>query len=105
MAVLTSPIFPQTPNPGLLNVLLSTAMTNTKSFDGTDAAGTALAQCFLAGANGARVDSVLVQYTSTNGATASGTTAATVMRFWLNNGSANTTAGNNQLLGEVLVPA
>lgn len=105
MAVSNSPIFPQTPNPGLLNVLLSTAMTNTKAYDGTDAAGTALAQCFLAGVNGARVDSVTVQYTSTNGATASGTTAATVMRFWLNNGSANTTATNNQLLCEVLVPA
>lgn len=105
MTANTQPIFPITPNPGLLNVLLSTAMTNTKSYDGTDAAGTALAQCFLAGANGSRVDSVSVEYTSTNGATASGTTNATVMRLWLNNGSANTTAANNQLLGEVAIPA
>lgn len=105
MAANTSPIFPLTPNPGLLNVLLSTAMTNTKAFDGTQAAGTALAQCFLAGANGARVDSVSVNYTSTNGAAASGTTAATVMRFWLNNGNDNTVAANNQLLGEVAIPA
>lgn len=105
MAANTSPIFPFTPNPGLMNVLLSTAMTNTKAFDGTEAAGTALAQVLLAGANGARIDSLSVQLTSTNGATASGTTAATVVRFWINNGSANTTATNNQLLGEVAIAA
>ena len=105
MAANTSPIFPLTPNPGLMNVLLSTAMTNTKAFDGTEAAGTALAQVLLAGANGARIDSISVQLTSTNGATASGTTAATVVRFWINNGSANTTATNNQLLGEVAIAA
>lgn len=105
MAVNTSPIFPLTPNPGLMNVLLSTAMTNTKAYDGTEAAGTALAQVLLAGASGARIDSLSVQLTSTNGATASGTTAATVVRFWINNGSANTTATNNQLLGEVAIAA
>ncbi len=105
MAANTSPIFPFTPNPGLMNVLLSTAMTNTKAYDGTEAAGTALAQVLLAGANGARIDSLSVQLTSTNGATASGTTAATVVRFWINNGSANTTATNNQLLGEVAIAA
>jgi hypothetical protein len=99
------PIFPITPNPGLMNVLLTTAMTNTKAYDGTDAAGAALAQCFLAGANGSRLDSLQVQLTGTNGATASGTTAATVIRFWLNNGSVNTTASNNQLLGEVAIAA
>jgi hypothetical protein len=88
-----------------MNVLLSTAMTNTKAFDGTEAAGTALAQVLLAGASGARIDSLSVQLTSTNGATASGTTAATVVRFWINNGSANTTATNNQLLGEVEIAA
>lgn len=105
MAANTSPIFPLTPNPGLMNVLLSTAMTNTKAYDGTEAAGTALAQVLLAGASGARIDSLSVQLTSTNGATASGTTAATVVRFWINNGSANTTATNNQLLGEVEIAA
>ena len=105
MAANTNPIYPLTPNVGLMNVLLSTALTNTKAYDGTDAAGTALAQVLLAGSNGARVDSLQVQLTSTNGATASGTTAATLVRFWLNNGAANTTATNNQLLGEVAIPA
>lgn len=102
----TSPIFPLTPNLGVQNVLLSTAMTNTKAFDGTDTAGTALALVYTAGANGSRVDTVTVRLTSTNGATASGTSNATLVRFWINNGSANTTAGNNQLQAwDVAIPA
>lgn len=101
----TSPIFPLTPNPGVMNALLTTAMTNTKAFDGTEAAGTSMVLCLTAGANGARLDSIEVRVTSTNGATASGTTAATLVRFWMNNASANTTATNNQLLGELPIPA
>ena len=102
----TSPIFPLTPNTGAMNVLLSTAMTNTKAFDGTDTAGTALALVYTAGSNGSRVDSIVVRLSSTNGATASGTTSATVIRFWINNGAANTTATNNQLQSwEVAIPA
>lgn len=73
--------------------------------DGTDAAGTALALAFTAGADGARVDTVTVRYTATNGSTATGTSAASVIRFWLNNGSANTTATNNKFIGEIAVPA
>ena len=69
----TSPIFPLTPNLGVMNVLLSTAMTNTKAFDGTDSAGTNLALVFTAGSDGSRLDSLVVRLTSTNGGTASGT--------------------------------
>ena len=105
MAANISPIFPLTPNPGVMNALLTTAMTNTKAFDGTEAAGTAMKLVLTAGANGARLDSIDVRVTSTNGATASGTTAANLVRFWMNNGSANTTATNNQLLGELEIPA
>jgi hypothetical protein len=105
MAVTSTPIFPQTPNVGALNAILSTAMTNTTSFDGTQAAGTAMALVFTAGADGARVDQIVCRLASTNGATASGTSNATVVRLWLNNGSANTTAGNNIFLGEVAIPA
>jgi hypothetical protein len=105
MAVTSTPVFPQTPNTGALNAVLSTAMTNTKAFDGTETAGTAMVLAFTAGADGARVDQVVCRLASTNGATASGTSNATVVRFWLNNGSANTTAGNNIFLGEVAVPA
>jgi hypothetical protein len=86
-----------------MNVLLTTALTNTKAFDGTEAAGTSMAQCYLAGSNGSRIDSFTVRFTSTNAATASGTTAATLVRFWLNNGADHTTATNNQLLHEVAI--
>lgn len=105
MAVTATPIFTQSVNAGALNAIVSTAMTNTKAFDGTEAAGTALALVFTAGADGARVDQVMCRLSSTNGATASGTSNATVVRFWANNGSANTTAGNNIFLGEVAIPA
>jgi hypothetical protein len=80
-------------------------MTNTKAFDGTEAAGTALALVFTAGADGARIDQIMCRLASTNGATASGTSAATVVRFWINNNSANTTASSNIFLGEVAIPA
>jgi hypothetical protein len=105
MAVTATPIFTQAPNAGALNAILSTAMTNTKAFDGTEAAGTAMALVFTAGADGSRIDQVVCRLASTNGATASGTSAATLVRFWINNGSANTTAGNNIFLGEVAIPA
>jgi hypothetical protein len=105
MAVTATPVFTQTVNVGALNAIVSTAMTNTKAFDGTETAGTPLALVFTAGADGARIDQVMCRLASTNGATASGTSAATVVRFWINNGSANTTAGNNIFLGEVAIPA
>lgn len=105
MAVTATPIFPQTPNVGALNAVLSTAMTNTKSFDGTEATGTAMALIFTAGADGARIDQIVCRLASTNGATASGTSNATVVRFWINNNSVNTTATNNIFLGEVAIPA
>lgn len=105
MPVTATPVFTQTPNVGALNALLSTAMTNTSAFDGTQATGTAMALIFTAGANGSRVDQITCRYASTNGATASGTSAASLIRFWMNNGSANTTAGNNIFLGEVAMGA
>ena len=105
MALTATPVFAQTPNTGALNAIVSTAMTNTTAFDGTNAAGTALALVFTAGADGARIDQIMCRLASTNGAAASGTSAATVVRFWANNGSANTTAGNNIFIGEVAIPA
>lgn len=105
MAVTATPIFCQTQNAGALNVRLSTAMTNTGAFDGTQATGTAMALVFTAGADGSRIDEIVCRLASTNGATASGTSSATVVRFWLNNGSVNTTAANNIFIGEVAIPA
>jgi hypothetical protein len=105
MAKTATPIFPQTPNTGVQNVLLTTAMTNTKAFDGTEVAGTALALAYTSGVEGSRIDRLKVRYTSTNGATASGTTNATVIRLWQNNNSVNTTATNNKFIGEIAIPA
>ena len=105
MPVTATPIFVQTPDVGSNNAIISTAMTNTKAFDGTETAGTAMVLCFTAGSNGSRIDQIMCRLASTNGATASGTSNATVVRFWINNGSANTTAGNNIFLGEVAIPA
>lgn len=105
MPVTATPIFAQAPNVGANNAIVSTAMTNTKAFDGTETAGTALALVYTAGVNGSRIDQITCRFASTNGATASGTSSATVVRFWINNGSANTTAGNNIFLGEVALPA
>jgi hypothetical protein len=105
MAVTATPVFTQTLNVGANNAIVSTAMTNTKAFDGTETAGTPLALAFTAGANGSRIDQIMCRLSSTNGATASGTSSATVVRFWINNGSANTTATNNIFLGEVAIPA
>lgn len=105
MAKTATAIFPQTPNAGSMNCIVSTAMTNTKAMDGTEAVGTAMALAFTAGSEGARVDTIQVRYTATNGSTATGTSAASVLRFWLNNGSENTTATNNKFLGEIAMPA
>lgn len=101
----TKPVFPKTVAGGVYGVLLTTAMTNTKSFDGTEAAGTALALVAQAGANQSRVDRLTLRYASTAGATASGTTTATLARIWYNNNSVNTTASNNKLVREVAIPA
>lgn len=98
-----SVILPQTPNAGVMNVILSTAMTNTKAYDGTEAAGTAMALAYTVGANGGRVDKVIVRPSGTNGAAPSTASAATCLRVWVNNGSANTTAGNNALVAEATI--
>lgn len=88
-----------------LNVLLSTAMTSTKNMDGTEAVGTSMALVFTAGSAGSQLPKLRIRYASLNGTAASGTTNATVVRVWANNGSTNTTATNNILMCEVTVPA
>jgi hypothetical protein len=82
------PIFPLTPKTSWAT--LTTANT---AKDGT---GT-VATVFTAGVNGARIDQIKVR--------ALGTNVATVLRFFVNNGSANTTAANNSLVHEVTIPA
>lgn len=51
---------------------------------------------FTAGADGARIERLKF--------TAAGSNVATVARIYINNGSANTTATNNTLIGEITLP-
>lgn len=94
----------QTPNAGVMGVILSAAMTNTKAYDGTEAAGSSMAKVYTVGANGGRVDKIIVRPSGDAGAAPSGASTATVMRVWVNNGSVNTTATNNALIAELTVP-
>lgn len=99
-------VSPQAVNTPSANALLSTAMTSTKAFDGTEAVGTAMVLLYTAGASGSKVPQFInIQYSGTNGAAPSGTTTATVVRFWANNGTANTSATNNIYLGSITIPA
>jgi hypothetical protein len=84
----TLPIFPLTPK-----VSWGTVTTANTAKDGTGTVVTV----FTAGADGARIDQIKVR--------ALGTNVATVMRFFVNNGSANTTAANNTLIHEVTIAA
>jgi hypothetical protein len=61
---------------------------------------------------GASANHVLIHTAGSNGSfvqrircVAEGTNTASVLRIYLNNGSANTTAANNQLIGQVSLPA
>lgn len=93
MAMNTTPIFPLTPvvnNGGSFVTAVTAANTAT---DGTGTVST----IYTAGANGSYLDSVNFMHAGTN--------IATVVRVFLNNGSANTTAANNVLIGEVTIGA
>ena len=82
------------------SALFASAMTagNVSSFDGTDAN---VKQIFSADAtNGGFVQRVRAKCCALTG-----TSAASVLRIWINNGSTNATAVNNVLVGEVGLPA
>jgi hypothetical protein len=90
MAINTSPIFTRKGdiqwNPASLN-----AANIAKDGTGT------VATVFTAGADGAFVQRLLARSLGTN--------VATVLRVFLNNGGANTTAANNVLIHEMTLPA
>lgn len=93
-------VTPQTIPAWTMGTIISTAMTATKAYDGTEEAGTPMAHVFTAGANGSRVEKLILKIGSTAGGTPASNTTATMVRVWLNNGSANTTATNNSLIAE-----
>jgi hypothetical protein len=82
------PIFPLVPNIGFTR--------QTAANTATDGTGT-VAPIMTAGANGARCDKLIC--------VAGGTNVATVLRVFINNGGATSTATNNSLLCEVSLPA
>lgn len=86
IAANTLPIFPVTPKVEWGGV----AIANT-NMDGTGTVVTV----YTAGANGSRIDQIKVR--------ASGTNVATVMRFFVNNGSDNSVAANNSLVFEASI--
>lgn len=86
----TNPISPATPATSWNANNITAANT---ALDGTGTVETA----FTAGADGARVGRVRIVHRGTN--------VATVMRFFLNNGSTNATAANNALLAEATLAA
>lgn len=88
MAANVQPIFPLTPK-----VSWGTVATANTAKDGTGTMVTA----FTAGVNGSKIDQIKVR--------ALGTNVATVLRFFVNNGSANSTAANNTLIHEVTIAA
>ena len=84
----TAPIYPLTPVIGW-----ATQTTANTAMDGTGTVSTLL----TAGANGIRIDKIRCK--------ALGTNVASVLRVFVNNGSANTTAANNSLIAELTLPA
>lgn len=84
----TIPIYPITPK-----VSWGTVTAANTAKDGTGTVATA----FTAGANGSRIDKIRIR--------ALGTNVATVLRLFINNGSANTTAANNSLVFEKTIAA
>jgi hypothetical protein len=102
MAVNTDPIFSKVGDIQWsgTSALFASAMTagNVSSYDGTDAN---IKQIFSADAtNGGYVQRIRAKC-----AALTGTSAASVLRIWINNGSTVATAVNNVLVGEVSLPA
>lgn len=90
MVANTSPIYSIAPAIGFTTTAVKTA---SNIYDGT--AGTTV--IFTAGSNGSFVRSIKTKPNSTN--------IATVVRFWLNNGSTSGTAANNVFFAEFSLPA
>jgi hypothetical protein len=87
----TAPIFTQTPNIGIGSIAVSNSVS---PFDMTSGASSSL---FTAGASGSYVSKIRIK--------PSGSTVATVLRFFINNGGSTTVATNNTLYAEISIPA
>jgi len=85
----TTPIFALTP-------VVTTGQTITTANTAKDGTGTVVT-VYTAGVNGSRIDSIKIRHT--------GTSVATVLRIFINNGLTNATPANNTLFMEYSVPA
>jgi hypothetical protein len=83
----TSPIFPQAPIIGIASMVSNTAVTARTNIVGT----TGLTQLTANSTNGSRIDFIEVQ--------GQGTTVATIVDLWLNDGT------NSYLVEEISLPA
>lgn len=83
----TSPIFPQVPIIGIATLVSNTAVTSRTNIVGT----TGLTQLTANSTNGTRIDFIEVQ--------GQGTTVATIINVWLNDGT------NSYLVEEISLPA
>jgi hypothetical protein len=83
----TSPIFPQVPSIGIATLVSNTAVTARTNIVGT----TGLTQLTANSTNGTRIDFIEVQ--------GQGTTVATIINVWLNDGT------NSYLVEEISLPA
>ena len=83
----TSPIFPQVPIIGIASLVSNTAVTSRSVIVGT----TGLTQLTPNSTNGTRVDFIEVQ--------GQGTTVATILNVWINDGT------NSYLADEIVLPA
>lgn len=90
MAAGTSPVFVATPK----NYFLATGLNANTALDGT---GSNVILIATAGANGSKIEQVLINHMGTN--------IASVVRFFVNNGSAVGTATNNALIHEEAMAA
>ena len=93
MAANQYPIFPNVLHNGGGTITTADA-TASKNHDGTS---TSVVLLYTAGSNGSRIDDVKAYPLGTN--------VASVLRIFINNGSANTTAANNTLEFEAALPA
>lgn len=95
----TSPIFPLTPDVSWVSGSAANAatpgVTANTTFDLTS--GTIYGPVFTGSTNGSRLDFLRLRPLGTN--------VATVVRVWINNGSATGTAANNTLFYERTLPA
>lgn len=85
MSANTAPIFIGTPK----NAFASTGVNANTALDGTGTVVTV----YTAGANGSKIETINLWNIGSN--------IGTVVRFFINNGSTNTTAANNALIQEI----